>query len=63
MFSLKSHYLCISNKEITQIPKSESKKFSIMCTFKEKKHGSKYFYRSIAPGKGFDGFSSLEDLH
>ena len=33
-FSLKSYYLCITNKEMTQIPKSESKKFSIMCTFK-----------------------------
>jgi hypothetical protein len=34
--SLKSYYLCITNKEITQIPKSESKKFSILCTFKGK---------------------------
>ncbi len=34
MFLLKSYYLCITNKEITQIPKSESKKFSILCTFK-----------------------------
>jgi hypothetical protein len=33
-FSLKSYYLCITNKEITQIPKSESKKFVILCTFK-----------------------------
>jgi hypothetical protein len=30
----KSYYLCKTNKEITQIPKSESKKFSILCTFK-----------------------------
>ncbi len=34
-FSLKSYYLCITNKEIMQIPKPESKKFSILCTFKE----------------------------
>jgi hypothetical protein len=31
--SLKSYYLCITNKEITHIPKSKSKKFSILCTF------------------------------
>jgi hypothetical protein len=36
MFSLKSYYLCITNKEIRQIPKSESKKFSILCTFNPK---------------------------
>ncbi len=33
-FSLKSYYLGITNKEITQIPKSESTKFSFLCTFK-----------------------------
>ncbi len=36
MFSLKSYYLYITNKEITQIPKSETKKFSVLCTFKIK---------------------------
>ncbi len=33
-FFVKSKYFDITNKEITQIPKSESKKFSILCTFK-----------------------------
>ncbi len=34
IFFVKSKYFDITNKEKTQIPKSESKKFSILCTFK-----------------------------
>ena len=35
-FFFKSKYFDITNKEIMQIPKSESKKFSILSTFKKR---------------------------
>jgi hypothetical protein len=39
IFLVKSEYFDITNKEKTQIPKSESKKFSILCTFKGRGRG------------------------
>jgi hypothetical protein len=45
---LEKKYFVITNKEITQIPKLESKKFSILCTFKLNSHFAEVFIMCFA---------------
>ncbi len=53
--SLKSYNLCITNKEITLIPKSESKKFSILCTFKGQQRETVFLsFRLSLTGVGYN---------